>query len=365
MEERRPYPSDVTDAQWAILEPLIARPRRADGRGRPPEVELREVVNAILYVLREGCRWRALPHDFPNFNTVYWYFAKWTDDGTLVRIHDALRRRTREHSGREPDPSALIIDSQSVKATEKGGCRLRRRHAGEGDEALHRRRYERAAAAGGRLECEGAGLGWPAGPVRGGAAGQPARDRRLGRRRLRRRRGRGTGALRVGARGRAEADRPARLRRPAASLGGGAHVRLADRLPPAHQGLRSLRRDERGFHLSGDDPPHAPPPRPRRRPTTLEDRSRRLIHSQTRSEGTGSAQAFGRCRDYSRTVGPRSPLVPSSDRPRREARPRTRPPGSRRRREPRRGRGLARRMRTLAAQPLRHPPHASGAVTVP
>src|SRR5215208_2175166 len=273
MEERRPYPSDVTDAQWAILEPLIARPRRADGRGRPPEVELREV-----------CRWRALPHDFPNFNTVYWYFAKWTDDGTLVRIHDALRRRTREHSGREPDPSALIIDSQSVKATEKGGCRLRRRHAGEGDEALHRRRYERAAAAGGRLECEGAGLGWPAGPVRGGAAGQPARDRRLGRRRLRRRRGRGTGALRVGARGRAEADRPARLRRPAASLGGGAHVRLADRLPPAHQGLRSLRRDERGFHLSGDDPPHAPPPRPRRRPTTLEDRSRRLIHSQTRSK---------------------------------------------------------------------------------
>ena len=121
MERRASYPSDVTDAQWALVEPLLARPRRADGRGRPREVDLREVVNAILYLLREGCRWRSLPHDFPNWNTVYWYFARWTDDGTLMRIHDTLRRRVREQDGRDPEPSAVLIDSQSVKATAKGG----------------------------------------------------------------------------------------------------------------------------------------------------------------------------------------------------------------------------------------------------
>ena len=121
MEERPSYPSDLTDAQWALLEPLLVRPPRADGRGRPRAVDLRAVVNAILYVLREGCRWRALPRDFPNWNTVYWSFARWTDDGTLVRIHDTLRRQVRVQAGRDPEPSAIIIDSQSVKTTAKGG----------------------------------------------------------------------------------------------------------------------------------------------------------------------------------------------------------------------------------------------------
>ena len=121
MEERRSYPSDLTDAQWALLEQLLVRPPRADGRGRPRAVDLRAGVHAILYVLREGYRWRALPRDFPNWNTVYWYFARWTDDGTLVRIHDTLRRQVRVQAGRDPEPSAIIIDSQSVKTTAKGG----------------------------------------------------------------------------------------------------------------------------------------------------------------------------------------------------------------------------------------------------
>ncbi len=121
MDERTAYPSDLTDAQWALLEPLIVRPRRADGRGRPPAVNLREVVNAVLYVVHEGCRWRALPHDFPPWQTVYWYFARWTDEGTLVQINAVLRRQVRDAAGREPEPSAVIIDSQSVKATEQGG----------------------------------------------------------------------------------------------------------------------------------------------------------------------------------------------------------------------------------------------------
>jgi putative transposase len=114
---REPYPSDLTDAQWEELSPLIPLAKLG---GRPRTVEMREVINGILYVLRSGCTWRMMPHDLPPWSTVWGYFRRWRKDGTWEHIHDALRPRVRELEGRESTPSAAIIDSQSVKTTEKG-----------------------------------------------------------------------------------------------------------------------------------------------------------------------------------------------------------------------------------------------------
>jgi transposase len=112
------YPSDLTDAEWEILEPLI--PVAKPG-GRPEEWPKREIVNAILYVLRSGCPWRMLPHDFPPYTTVYDYFRAWRDQGLWERINTALSKHLRVMTGRNADPSAAIVDSQSAKTTEKGG----------------------------------------------------------------------------------------------------------------------------------------------------------------------------------------------------------------------------------------------------
>ena len=115
---RRRYPSDLTDAQWARLEPLLPPIRPG---GRPRAHPLREVIDALRYVLRGGIAWRALPHDYPPWQTVYHYFRAWRLDGTWERLNDELRELVRVRAGRHAQASAGILDSQSVKTTEKGG----------------------------------------------------------------------------------------------------------------------------------------------------------------------------------------------------------------------------------------------------
>jgi len=119
-----PYRSDLTNQEWALVEPLIPPPKRG---GAKRTVNVREVVNGLMDVLSTGCQWRAIPKDLPARSTVYDYFDLWSWDGTLERIHDALYLRCREAASREPSPTAAIIDSQSVKSAEKGGPRSTRR----------------------------------------------------------------------------------------------------------------------------------------------------------------------------------------------------------------------------------------------
>ena len=133
MEGRQPYPTDLTDREWSQVCRFIPTPKPG---GRPAKYDRRAIVDALLYINRTGCQWRALPHDFPPWQAVYWYLRTWKADGTLDRLHDELRGDLRRAEGRDRQPSAAVLDSQSVKTTEKGGpgvsTRRRRSRAASG-----------------------------------------------------------------------------------------------------------------------------------------------------------------------------------------------------------------------------------------
>ncbi|MFE7795945.1 IS5 family transposase [Streptomyces sp. NPDC057460] len=136
MTERRPYPSDLSDARWELIEPVLTawrfeRRSRALDIGRPPEHDLRTILDAILYVDRTGVQWRYLPHDFPPWETVYGYFAKWEKDGVFTQLSGLLRSRLREHEGRKVQPSACVIDAQSVKTSTSVPARSQGTDAGK------------------------------------------------------------------------------------------------------------------------------------------------------------------------------------------------------------------------------------------
>ena len=116
------YPSDLTDEEWSLVEPLVPAAKRG---GNKRTVDVRQVVDGIMYLLGTGCQWAALPKDLPPRSTVNSYFVRWRDDRTLDRLHHALYVQCREQAGREAGPTVAIIDNQSVRSAEKGGSRIR------------------------------------------------------------------------------------------------------------------------------------------------------------------------------------------------------------------------------------------------
>ena len=119
MKKRKPYPDDLTDNEWQLIEPIFEK--TFSQRGRKPTHTKRELLNAIFYLVRTGCSWRNLPHDFPPWKTVYTQFRRWQTTKFLEKLHHTLRNRLRRELGRDEEPTAGIVDSQSIKTTKKGG----------------------------------------------------------------------------------------------------------------------------------------------------------------------------------------------------------------------------------------------------
>ena len=126
--KRKAYPTDLKDKEWASIEHVVPQPKsggKSTTGGRPAKYDRREILNALFYMTKAGCTWRMLPHDLPPWEVVYMYFSQWRDEGVFERINEVLRRQVRVEAGKDEEPSAAIIDSQSVKTAEKGGLKTR------------------------------------------------------------------------------------------------------------------------------------------------------------------------------------------------------------------------------------------------